>query len=340
MKKSNIEILRFIFTIMIALHHFYIYKIGWLEKGYIAVEFFFILSGYLLINSCERNSSTNAGEYTLHKIVRFYPHYFFSFFIMSCVIVIEEFMNHEVTFGGLAKMTIESLPEILMIQNIGIYGGGNNYPVWYFSVLIVGGHILYFLINKYESLMINFILPIVVMMGCTYIFLGNNVDMWASVNGIYIPFVRGIVDMSIGVISYKIGKKFINIKSWCFDFLYMICICLIIMLFATKEYYDNYFLIVFATMIICGFHDNIWLEKISKKIQRIVQRLSEIAFPIFLNHAAIIKIFDMIIRKSGWQVDAKIIVIYLIVLLLYSSFTYWLVKKITKILQQKIKIRI
>lgn len=146
--------------------------------------------------------------------------------------------------------------------------------------------------------------------------------------------------MSIGVISYKIGKKFINIKSWCFDFLYMICICLIIMLFATKEYYDNYFLIVFATMIICGFHDNIWLEKISKKIQRIVQRLSEIAFPIFLNHAAIIKIFDMIIRKSGWQVDAKIIVIYLIVLLLYSSFTYWLVKKITKILQQKIKIRI
>ena len=340
MKKHNIEILRFVFTIMIALHHFYIYKIGWLEKGYIAVEFFFILSGYLLINSCERNSDISAGSYTLHKVKRFYPHYFLSFFVMSCVIVIEQFMNHEFIFRGLAKMMIESLPEMLMIQNIGIYGGGNNYPVWYFSVLIVGGHILYFLIKKYEPLMVNFVLPIIIMMGCTYIFSGNNVDMWASVNGIYIPFVRGIVDMGIGIIAYKISKRFIDIKSWCFDFLYIICVCLIVMLFATKEYYDNYFLIVFAIMIICGFHDNIFIEKISRKCQTLVQGLSEIAFPIFLNHAAVIKIFDIIINKTGWKVDPKIIVIYLIVLLVYSSFTNWLVKKMTEVMQQKIKMKI
>ena len=78
-KNINIELWRFIFTILICLLHFgtKINNTVYFRGGYIAVEFFFILSGYLLMVKVNNNYSDNQLDFTLQKIKRLYPHIFF-----------------------------------------------------------------------------------------------------------------------------------------------------------------------------------------------------------------------------------------------------------------------
>lgn len=51
---------------------------GYPKAGYLAVDFFFIVSGYMIINSCRRNQKkgTEPGtlRYCFHKLMSFLPY--------------------------------------------------------------------------------------------------------------------------------------------------------------------------------------------------------------------------------------------------------------------------
>ena len=67
-----IEFLRYIFMVALLSWHG---KFGYIAKGYLVVEFFFILSGYFLMDSFIRNPYRNAAQYTEKRIKKTYLEY-------------------------------------------------------------------------------------------------------------------------------------------------------------------------------------------------------------------------------------------------------------------------
>jgi peptidoglycan/LPS O-acetylase OafA/YrhL len=88
--KNNVELWRFAFTIGVVVMHF-----GYYNGYYIAVDFFFMLSGFLLmcsLDSIPAERKTIFG-FIKKRLIRIYPHYLFSLFVMIGVLV------HWLAFG-------------------------------------------------------------------------------------------------------------------------------------------------------------------------------------------------------------------------------------------------
>ena len=84
---DNIDLLRAIAALVVILHHLYTQlqiKFGWLSihGGWVGVQLFYIISGYLIIHSAEKY---RLREYTLLRAMRIFPAYLFWFFAFGKV---------------------------------------------------------------------------------------------------------------------------------------------------------------------------------------------------------------------------------------------------------------
>lgn len=68
----TIEFFRYFFMIVLLSWHG---QYGYVEKGYLVVEFFFILSGYFLMDSFIRSPDRNALQYTISRVKKTYLEY-------------------------------------------------------------------------------------------------------------------------------------------------------------------------------------------------------------------------------------------------------------------------
>lgn len=129
-RNSNIEYLRMVFTFIVCIHHLEV--VSFLKHGYLAVEFFFVLSGFLLYQSLE-NRRMSPTEYLTSRLKKFYPEYFFAMIVYIFYLVITAGCCD---YQLLKNIFLSSISEVFLLQNMGIWGGGNNYPLWYLSILV------------------------------------------------------------------------------------------------------------------------------------------------------------------------------------------------------------
>lgn len=331
-KYYNIEFLRIGFTAVIALHHFLgAAGCGIIPHAYLAVEFFFILSGYLLMASCRLHPEMEAAEYTYRRIRKLYPHYLFSFLILFCAELGVRILSGGFCFAEFANLGLEALPEALFLQNIGIFDGGLNYPLWYLSVLVVGGHFLYFCIRRYEKVMVNLVLPLLIIGTFTGIFSqGDSIEIWESTAGIYLPLARGIADLGLGVLCCHAEEKLSGVKRRRFDAAYPASLLLAAFLLFSPVCYDRYALIVFPVLIICGFRRDTLAERISSRCRRPIDWFSRLCYPVYLNHALVIKGILVFGGVFGLESVGTLTVLYLAAAAVYSAVTEKFVRFLTR----------
>src|SRR5674476_53751 len=162
-RNNNVEFWRFIFTVIVCLFHFsgtYFSGKSYFSGGYIAVEFFYILSGFLLMSSQTKSelspgSKRSAAKYTFERLKILYPHYIFSF----AVIFAFAMMQSNKSLVDVSKNLLQSIWEITMLQMSGIRCSIYNQPTWYLSGLIIMGYLIYFLLNHCRKVFIELIAP-------------------------------------------------------------------------------------------------------------------------------------------------------------------------------------
>lgn len=331
MRNYALDFFRIIFTVIICLHHFQgtiNFKV--IESGYIGVEFFFILSGFLLYRSYKKNKNDTSIDFTIKKLKRLYPEYVLAFIFCFMLHIIQH--NEK-----LSQYIFVPFSEISLTQNIGIFKGAFNYPLWYLSVLIFGGFLIYELLKRDESLFLKVISPLIIILTFSLLnSLGGGLENWNTVYGLYLPLLRGCAEISIGVIL----SKFINTRYFnditkkmnghkIFTYLIEIISYILLMYLITfKTNYEMYSLFFISILICLANYSNSLTSKLFNN--KIFGYFGGITYSMYVNHASIIIIVSFIYRKVlQYRISVYFLIfIYFAILIMYANISKLIVNKL------------
>lgn len=216
-KKYTIEIdaLKFLFTIIVFLFHFH--KISndsagtpflW---GYLAVEFFFLVSGYFMAESIRKNGenplASSAGGYVWHKIKPLCLPFITAFFV---AFIIRQFILKATLFEVIKNFFL-GLYEMLFLQMSAIKTGrAYNGPGWYISSMILSIAVLYPIFKKYRKYIFS-VGALLISVLC-YGFINQTAGIsivpstWNNIT--YIGNIRAIAGLSLGVFCNECCHNF------------------------------------------------------------------------------------------------------------------------------------
>lgn len=329
-KKHNgvISLWKFIFSIMIILYH-YATSTEWqyFKNGYLGVEFFFIVSGYLMTKSALKVENKEIGKttwkYIWRKVKELFPYiliaYVISIFVKSSF---REFKTYQY---------VRSIWNLLLVDMSGIVTTYMLGQTWYISAMLISMLILYPLIIKYKKNFIYLIAPIIVLFVGGYVsHVYGELNLAYTWNGLVQEgILRALFELSLGAISYEIVEKMkkINFTRIGKVLLTLIEILGIVIVFIIacrqSKNYDFIALGLLTISIIIAFSENtIFYKYINNKFFYYLEKLS---LPIYLNH---IWIKDVIVNNfvNLTQVNQLIVIISLTIA--FSIITLFVVEKL------------
>ncbi len=213
-RNVNVDILRLVFALFIVFYHVrydgFVSLFDFPRNGYLAVDFFFIVSGYMVIRSCRENqkNGTERGtlRYCFHKLMSFLPYLIVAELIFGVVQGIVDInpsvklsRNFELFFGGMWY----HLRNILCLSMLNLYDGD---IAWYLSALILSTLILYPFVRRSSVIFPRFVAPalglflIIVILVVTGQINSPNRTMFGFVSK---GLLHGIAEMSLGIFAYE-----------------------------------------------------------------------------------------------------------------------------------------
>lgn len=290
MRKQNyfIDFLRFVFSICILFYHSWVFAgefgNGIFNYGFLAVDFYFIVTGYLMMMSIYKMKShttilNDSFIFMYNKIKRLFPSLVAAFLVG--IIFVYGF-DIGVIFSD------KVLPELFQLGIFG-YELSINSSWWYISAMIFSMALLFPIAIKYKDDYCKYIAPLIIVFTIGFIKM-NNIIINDPVNISYFlrnGFYQALVFIPIGNVVYSITKSIkntkinMNILSGIEIFLY------IVLILNMHYYFMNRFLFVvlLALNIALTFSNRTFLSKIFK--HSFWKKLGEYGFYIYLCNISI-----------------------------------------------------
>ncbi len=226
-KNGSIELMRFVFSAAIVLFHISRdlwdnkKTVGWIgnfqvmffRNGYIGVEFFFIVSGFLMARSIykvrERDQKQaeydrSVGEETVvyiwRKMKQLMPYY-----IPACVIML---ILQIIKGAGFIKIA-EKLPSLLFLQRTGAFPESFISVSWYISSMLIAMAVIYPICKNWYRTYTSLIAPLLGTLIIGFIIqstgqLGGSGE-WMLLT--YKPNLRALAEIGIGTTCFEISRR-------------------------------------------------------------------------------------------------------------------------------------
>ena len=227
-RNGRIEILRFVFAFIVLLHHSR-YLLGddncYFLGGSLGVEFFFIVSGYLMMNTVDRivssknyntipvdkNLANETASFIKKKVQAILPQFPIAWFIGLLFVII---LNH-MTIVDAFEAFKQDFWELSLLKMTGIYYGGLDGVMWYISSMLICMTILYPLLRRFPHMMRKIWCPFLALMflGMMCILDGHPRNPTKVYSIIYKGNIRAFAEICIGIWSYDIVRK-IKSVNW------------------------------------------------------------------------------------------------------------------------------
>ena len=274
-RNGRIEILRFVFAFIVLLHHSR-YLLGddncYFLGGSLGVEFFFIVSGYLMMNTVDRivssknyntipvdkNLANETASFIKKKVQAILPQFPIAWFIGLLFVII---LNHMTIVDAFEEFK-QDFWELSLLKMTGIYYGGLDGVMWYISSMLICMTILYPLLRKFPHMMRKIWCPFLALMflGMMCILDGHPRNPTKIYSFIYKGNIRAFAEICIGIWSYDIVRKIKNVNwsklAGCiFEILQLAGYAMaIIYMYSDKPGKDDYFfLMVLSISVILSF---------------------------------------------------------------------------------------
>lgn len=328
MKNKNyaIEFYRILATLVICIHHIQEKcGLGIFTNGDLCVDFFFILSGIFIANSFVKEKEHSGSRYFIQRVKRLYPEY-----LWAAIVAI-------VLYGIIGKFKIsKALPELFMVQNIGMFEGGYNYPCWYVSTLMFASFVVYELLKYREGLFVKIISPLVVVAGYSYIFVNwTDEFIWSNQGCIYVPMLRCLCGLSMGVFILYVSRcsfvKSIN-RIWGtiaeFACLAVISTGLVTNIFSEAVIVSAFAVLAFLTYSQCGI--------LGGKLFNFkgFGYVSAYSYSVYLNHGIMANVLDTL-NNSFLHIGKSLIIVYLLAVIVYSIITHKVISLVCKRIEKR-----
>lgn len=314
-KKYSLELWRIVFTIGVAIMHF-----GYYNGFYIAVDFFFMLSGYLTYKGIDEKPEQSGWSIFIHKISRLWPQYFVAFMLMlTWNVYIPEKKVVDITYLA------DCIYEIFFLQILFPAGKLVNGITWYISATVICFPLVIYMLKRHRHIYESLIAPFLALFVYGYL-LSNwaHVDfgfVWLGcVNG---GLLRCIGGLSAGVFLYYISRHCktllagMNQNLLATAELLIGAMIVVWSVFVRQTKMDGIEIILLGVLIILSFHENGWLERFLRN--PIVAYLGKISYSIYLNQ---LFVGGMIMRLSAFSDnDCLRVFMYVAVLILFSMLT-------------------
>lgn len=151
-RNAEIEMLRFLFAVLVLLCHSRaaLAETDWIfTHGSLAVEFFFLLSGYLMMASLEKRRTTPTAAFVWHKVKGFCPELFVSVVLVFAVYAYAGATVPEFLVSGI-NTVLSSLMLLRMTGITPMYMDWNG-PTWYLSSMIIGMLVVYPVLRRFGT---------------------------------------------------------------------------------------------------------------------------------------------------------------------------------------------
>lgn len=352
-KKRNgeIDLLRFFFAVIIVFFHYYEkFHVGIFHNGPIAVEFFFIVSGFLMARNAKRTAPAiqNSGElvnttwkYIIKKISIFYPYFIASILLQFILRTI--FIQHTSLKTILIKW-FSSIPNFTLAfmavdgDSTGLYVGNT----WYLSAMIIAMFILYpILLNNYQRAS-KWLFPLISIFGFGYMYMKNgSITEWAGWTGFCsIGIIRAVTEIAFGVSLFELvecwqekvpaqstskrTKIFFTVVKWlCYfaTFLYAFG-------FGDKKL-NLYAMLFCAVGILLSFSP----FSFSIPGNKLTQYLGKISLPIFIFHGFMRHSAKDVLKNIELSIPQYLGLVFgsILLSLLFMYITDWIMKGIRSI---------
>lgn len=308
---NGINILKFAMAFILAqIYHYYVFfrdipcsssiPVFFIRKyGHLMVELFFVISGYFIMNSLDKNNDNfKAIPFLLNKIKRLYPLFALSVIIafIGQFITIKIYGQPIITRGA-DNIYLSFFLSMLCINSGWITGFDStsiNTPSWYISVLIICYIIASLIVKLIKSKIIrNITFALIVAVGIDIIVFGLNCPLFnfASARGYRSFFMGVLVYLLINSKLMYAHRKIIMTTA------YLLLVIMLVLPF-TGFYYNYLSVSIFVAPVILFFFfvPNKTDNKIDPKVSRL---LSEWSYSLFLFHMPIIILIKLIERIMG-----------------------------------------
>ena len=196
--------------------------------------------------------------------------------------------------------------------------------MWYLSVLLFGGTIIYSFLFCNKRFSINVIFPITCLLGYTYLIQGTieyKIEKW-EINGfVYEPLLRGVCDISVGVLlGYVVNQKrfFLDEHSIALDVCSVISLILIAYLCFSDLFFDHIAIFLFVILVAGCFSKTSIFHKIF--YSKLWIDLGGTTYSMLLLHYPVMVVLRKIIYH--FNVRCKYDVVIYVILVFISSLIY------------------
>ncbi len=309
MKKHNgiISFWKFMFTLLIIAGHIKIhgkFEGQFLEAYTIGVEFFFLVSGYLMTKNALKKNNEELGkttfDYIFKKVKVFFPYILLAFsFGLILNTIRYKLKKYEI---------IGTIWDMLLLRMAGAkYFMGVHGVTWYISAMLICMIILYPLLIKYKKNFIYIGAPLIVFVVGGYIaHIYGNISKpteWCGI--VYKGTLRAFFELALGsiifLVSEKIGNTNFNllgrIMLTIIEIVGFSSIFFVINLKDSHTKYDFIMILILFISISIAFSEKSLLQKFSNN--KYFYFLERISLPMYLNQTWVMDLYYYFFDKQG-----------------------------------------
>ncbi|WP_369640944.1 acyltransferase family protein [Acidovorax sp. A79] len=289
-KNHSVETLRAAAVILVFMNHLHSLNILTIPYfgivgGWIGVQIFFVISGYLIIQSALRYS---AVDYIKHRVLRIYPAYLFWFFVFS--LVFKQFQIDAIDFKSL-------LIHLLFLQHFfpAAYLKYNALSVsWTLTIEMVWYVVAFFIATRFFKSPSK-ITAVFVLIACFWVYGGANWHpLVKSLEGIYIYFF--VHNNAIAQMPFFLFGAWIAVKQPKYDKAALASIFI-----STIVLYKSWEPVFSTPIFITGLGISalfLLLKDIEYENSKPVKILSDISYSFYLIHYPILVLSSYVVQNK------------------------------------------
>jgi len=321
---------------------------GFIQNGYLAVDAFFCLSGFLMFTLYRSISSGNeARSFMIKRFARLYPLHLFTLLAML-LYLFTRLMAHKAGLPilepgesvPLSDSTSDNLStfisNLVLTQSLGAHDGLSfNKPSWSISVefytYIVFALIMIFLpLKKLWHYCVVAAVTALIYLGLSLI--RPNLDITHDLG-----FLRCLGGFGAGItaaVLFQTTRAFYTSQSKLSASFIEVCTLLVFLYwFSTAEGTTTFFAAPFMILLIITFANDKGLLSTVMNM-RIFQYLGKVSYSVYLNHSLVIIVINLFISQFLGGLESLspltgdiISLIYLAIVLVSSNITYHVIEK-------------